>query len=1281
VHVLATRPGGYAAGDGVVDLAQTPADVVILSAADTDLRLLADACDTLPVDAPSLRLASLLSLRANASVDLYFDSVLRHAKLVVVSLIGGAGYWPYGVEQLVERARDGDVELILVPHDDTPDPELERLSTTSPEDCWRVWRYLREGGPDNARALLHFLVVRFFATQRALSAGEPAEPRVLPRVAIYHPHQAVSDFARWQREWQPGAPVVALLFYRAHLQAGNLAAFDALIAQLTRAGLNPLPISVASLKETWCRAAVQELLIRSDAAVVLNTTGFAISSLESGGSDDGALGVGRPVLQAIVSGGNADDWRAQLGGLSPSDLAMNVVLPEVDGRIITRAVSFKGLARRSERAQIDVAEYQLEPDRAAFVCELAAHWATLARTEPRQRRIALVLANYPARDGRLGNAVGLDTPASTVAILRALGRAGYDVADIPEHGNALMRALSSHVTNELALLDSRPAQQSLSLDDYRAFLATLPVELVRAVEQRWGAPENDPRVRRASCVRAGSEQVELRFVIAGLQLGGTFVGIQPARGYELDVASTYHDPDLVPPHGYLAFYAWLRRVYAAHAVVHVGKHGSLEWLPGKSVALSNQCWPDAVLGALPHLYPFIVNDPGEGTQAKRRAQAVIVDHLVPPLTRAESYGPLRDLERLVDEYYQALVLDPPRAEVLRRDILSTARSAHLHRELGFEGAEGLAKGARTKQLGADDERFLVSIDAYLCELKESQIRDGLHVFGSSPAGRQRLDTLVALTRLPNRRGLGEDRGILHALASALFGADSPRFDPLEADFAAAWEGPRPEALQSISDDPWRSVGDTRERLELYARAVLSGERPAPEAARDVIVRVLEQVAPALDACGDAELAGLLRGLSGRFVSPGPSGAPTRGRLDVLPTGKNFYSVDVRMVPTQAAWQLAERAASRLIQRYVQDHGEYPKSIALSVWGTATMRTGGDDVAQALSLLGVRPVWAEGGGRVIDTEVLPTSVLRRPRVDVVLRISGFFRDAFPELIRLLDSAVRAVVALDEPAADNPIRARVLADQRALEERGMASDEAAHKARFRIFGSKPGAYGAGLSALIDGGAWRERAELGEAFLDWGGYAYGAGERGTPARELLRRQLSHVDAVLQNQDNREHDVLDSDDYYQFQGGLSAAVELARGSVAALYHGDHSNPEAPRIRSLREEIGRVFRSRVVNPKWIAGVRRHGYKGAAEMAATVDFLFGYDAATDVVDDYQYALLSDAYLLDADTRAFLASANPSALREMAERLLEAMQRGMWQEPGAYREAIEGVLLDAEESVP
>ena len=1261
MHLLATRPGGYASGDGVVDLGQTPADVVILSAADTDLALLAEACERADASLPSLRLASLLALRSNASVDLYFDTVLERARVVVVAMMGGLSYWPYGVERLVEHARDSQLELVLVPGDDAPDPELARLSTVGSADCQRIWRYLREGGPENASNLLQFLAARFFAR------GEiPAAPRVVPRVSLYHPRVGLAELSDWQREWRDGAPVAALIFYRAHLQAGNLAAFDALIAQLTASGMNPLPISTSSLKDEGCRAAVEALLQRTAAEIVLNTTGFAISSFDglAASARAGALGLDRPVLQVIMSGGNLDDWRESSSGLSPRDLAMSVVLPETDGRIITRAVSWKGRLRRSERAETDVVEYRVEPDRAAFVVELAARWVRLARTPAVERRIALVLANYPARDGRIGNGVGLDTPASTIEILRALAAAGYPVTGVPADGDALVRALTGQVTNELAAVDMRPGLQSLSLKDYRTFLDSLPADVVAAVEQRWGPPELDPRFRDG------------RMLVSGLQLGATFVGIQPTRGYEIDVSATYHDPDLVPPHGYLAFYAWLRRVYRAHAVVHVGKHGNLEWLPGKSVALGSSCWPDAVFGPMPHLYPFIVNDPGEGTQAKRRAQAVIIDHLVPPLTRAESYGALRDLERLVDEYYQALALDPVRSALLRKEILAAAKAVDLDREL--EAARGRAQ--RGVEAVTEDDALLMTIDAYLCELKESQIRDGLHVFGRSPAGTQRLDMLVALARLPTRAGTGADEGLLKALArSVLVPAAEGGIDPLTVDAATPWTGARPASLAAVSDEPWRTAGDTRERLELLAREILAGNVEVPAGCAPVIARIQRELAPALDACGPREIAGLLAGLDGRFVEPGPSGAPSRGRLDVLPTGRNFYSVDVRAVPTPSAYRLAERAAERLVQRHVQDHGEYPRCIGLSVWGTATMRTGGDDIAQALALLGVRPVWAEGSARVVDTEILPASVLRRPRVDVVLRISGFFRDAFPELIRLVDAAVRAVAELDEPEHVNPIRARVLRDEQALVSRGLAPSDAARKARFRIFGSKPGAYGTGIGGVIDQGNWHDRRDLAELYLDFGCYAYSEADGGGPERELLGAQLKGVEAVLHNQDNREHDILDSDDYYQFQGGMGAAIEMLRGQPVALYHGDNSNPEAPRVRSLREELARVVRARVVNPKWIAGARRHGYKGASEMAATVDLMFGYGALTNVVEDYQYAMVSDAYVLDLENQAFLAEHNPAALREMTERLLEAMQRGLWREPGEHRNALEAVLLDAEEA--
>ncbi|WP_223464410.1 cobaltochelatase subunit CobN [Pseudomonas sp. GL-RE-26] len=1271
MHLLRTQPGGFVSDDNIADLGQTPAELVVLCSGDSSLALLAEAAQQLPDDYPSVRLANPMQVQNHASVDLYVDEVLRHARVILISLHGGIAYWRYGIERLVELSQRG-VQVILVPGDDRPDPELSDLSTVGAEDRDRLWQFLRQGGMGNALDFFRCLANRWLA--RDYTWGEP---QTLPRTAIYHPHKHSAALSDWQADWHADQPVAAVLFYRSHLQAANTAFIDVFCQRLQAAGLNPLPIALASLKEPGCLCAVEDWLDEASVSVILNTTGFAQSSPEAPHLRPFRRNI--PVIQAICAQDNEPGWRASEQGLGPRDLAMHIALPELDGRIISRPISFKDLAWRSERSQSDVVCYRPQPERMDFVAELARRWVDLARVPNAEKRIALILANYPTRDGRIGNGVGLDTPAAALNILRALHAEGYPLpAELPDSGTALIQQLLGGVSNDLETLDQRPCQQSLGMDDYLVMFNALPEANRAAVLERWGAPESDPMCRSG------------RMMIAGLRFGLTFVGIQPARGYQVDPSAVYHDPDLVPPHGYLAFYFWLRNTYGAHGVIHVGKHGNLEWLPGKGVGLSEHCWPDALLGPLPNIYPFIVNDPGEGAQAKRRTQAVIIDHLMPPLTRAETYGPLRNLELLADEYYEAQLLDPRRARELQRDILQLVRDTHIDRELQLD-----------EQLDSDADAaiWLPRLDTYLCDLKESQIRDGLHVFGESPTGRLRIDTLLALLRIPRGDGRGAQSSLLRALAKA-FGLG---FDPLDCALAEPWTGPRPELLVGISEETWRTAGDTRERLELFAAQLIS-DALNPEAqttpissgnglvwrgglllqeadwieVQAIIDGLRDVIAPRLDACGPAEMRGLLDALSGRFVPAGPSGAPSRGRLDVLPTGRNFYSVDVRNLPTTTAWRIGFQSANLILERHLQDHGDHLRQLGLSVWGTATMRTGGDDIAQAMALMGVRPVWATGSQRVDDFEILPLSLLDRPRVDVTLRVSGFFRDAFANLIRLFDAAVQAVADLDEPDDLNPLAAKVRGERAALLLSGLDEDAARRQAGWRIFGAKPGAYGAGVQGAIDGRLWQSREDLAEVYLNWGGYAYGGSDEGTAAREQFSQRLSQVQAVLQNQDNHEHDLLDSNDYYQFQGGMLAAVESLKGEAAASYHGDHSQPDLPKIRTLKEELNRVIRSRAANPKWLEGVKRHGYKGAFEMAATVDNLFAFDATTQLIDDHQYALLADAYLLDPDTRDFVREHNPHALRDMTERMLEAQQRGMWKEPGEYREALENLLLDIEE---
>jgi cobaltochelatase CobN len=1294
MHLLLAQKGTISDGDEAIDLGQSPGDILFLSAADTELAAIAAAHGHGNAGF-SLRLASLMSLKHPMSVDTYIERTARHAKLIIVRALGGASYFHYALEALHACAARQGALIAVLPGDSRADPGLTPFSNVALDDLNALWSYLIEGGDANSRAFLAY-------ANAMLSGGETPEPAVpLMKAGIWWPGRGVIGVEEWRRVSEEALrqpdnmatpaglalPTIAISFYRALVQSGETKPVEALIEALIAKGVRPLPVFAYSLKDPVSKGILESVFSEIKPGVVINTTGFAVSAPGADREPTVLEANEAIVLQAIFSASSREAWAASAQGLSARDLGMNVALPEVDGRVLSRAVSFKAAARYDERVEANIVGSEPDAGRMRYVAELAANWATLRGNQPQKRRVALVMANYPNRDGRLGNGVGLDTPAGTVEVLRVMQAQGYPVLDLPADGDALIRHLMEGPTNSGH--DGKLVRERLSASHYRGFFTSLPNQIQEEITARWGAPERDPYFHDGA------------FALPFARFGEVLVGIQPARGYNIDPKESYHSPDLVPPHGYLAFYAFLRQEFGAHAVIHMGKHGNLEWLPGKALALSETCYPEAILGPLPHLYPFIVNDPGEGTQAKRRTSAVIIDHLTPPLTRAESYGPLKDLEALVDEYYEASGGDPRRIRLLRKQILD------LVADIGLDADAGIAKGE-------SEDSALQKLDAYLCDLKEMQIRDGLHIFGVSPQGRLLTDLTVALARVPRGLGEGGDRSLQRAIAadalknpsptpphkgeglnlpkpsqssfsdanllvetepqgspSPLWGGvregssmevQEPSFDPLDCDMAAPWTGLKPAILADISDARWRTNGDTVERIEVLGAKLVSGETECPtlwSQTREVLAEIETRLKPSILACGDAEISALLKGLDGRFVPPGPSGAPTRGRPDVLPTGRNFYSVDSRAVPTPAAYELGKKSAELLVRRYVQDHGEWPVSFGLTAWGTSNMRTGGDDIAQALALIGVKPIWDTTSRRVTGYEIIPPAMLRRPRVDVTLRISGFFRDAFPEQIALFDKAVRAVGQLDEDQADNPIAARMRGEAKRLASAGLDEASALKRAGYRIFGSKPGAYGAGLQALIDEKGWERRADLAEAYLVWGSYAYGAGEEGRSERGVFEDRLRSIQAVVQNQDNREHDLLDSDDYYQFEGGMAAAAEQLAGERPSIYHNDHSRPEKPVIRSLEEEIGRVVRGRVVNPKWIAGVMRHGYKGAFEIAATVDYLFAFAATTGAVRDHHFEAVYQAFVVDAHVRDFMAEKNPSALEEMKERLLEAIDRQLW----------------------
>ena len=1146
------------------------------------------------------------------------DELLAGAEVVVTRILGGYRAWQDGIDAVAASG----VPAVVISGEQAPDADLMERSTVPAGIAVQTHNYLAQGGVGNLRQLHAFLC------DTVLMTGFGFSPPV-----------ATASWGVPERAIAAGTgPTIAVLYYRAQQLAGNTAYIEALCDAIERAGGRPLPVYCTSLRTP--EPELLELLATADAMVVtvLAAGGAPPATVGAGGNDDGwdvkhlaALDV--PILQGLCLTSSRSKWAANDDGLSPLDVATQVAVPEFDGRIITVPFSFKEIDADG------LISYVPDPERCARVAGLAVNHANLRRVAAPDKRLALVFSAYPTKHSRIGNAVGLDTPASALALLRALHGAGYDIGEVPglaaADGDALMHALIERGGQDPDwLTDGQLAGNPIRIPAgrYRDWFATLPADLAEAMVAHWGPPPGELFVDR-------SRDPDGEIVVAAIRSGNTVILVQPPRGFGENPVAIYHDPDLPPSHHYLATYLWLRHEFGAHAVVHLGKHGNLEWLPGKTVGMSAQCGSDAALGDLPLIYPFLVNDPGEGTQAKRRAHATLVDHLIPPMARAESYGDIARLEQLLDEHANIAALDPGKLPAIRQQIWTLMRAAKMDHDLGL--------AERPEDDSFDD--MLLHVDGWLCEIKDVQIRDGLHVLGVAPDGTAELDLVLAILR-----------------AGQLFGGEQ-HLPGLRQALGLAEDG---------SDERGR-VDDVEQRArDLLARLQATGwdaERVEELTDEPAVARILRfaatEVAPRL--AGTArEIDQVLRALEGRFIAAGPSGSPLRGLVNVLPTGRNFYSVDPKAVPSRLAWETGVAMADSLLTRYRADHGDWPRSVGLSVWGTSAMRTSGDDIAEVLALLGVRPVWDDASRRVVNLEAIGLEELGRPRIDVTVRISGFFRDAFPHVVTMLDDAVRLVAGLDEPAEHNYVRAHAQAD---LAEHG---DE--RRSTTRIFGSKPGTYGAGLLQLIDSRNWRDDADLAEVYTAWGGFAYGRGLDGRPAADDMSMQYRRIVVAAKNTDCREHDIADSDDYFQYHGGMVATVRALTGQAPVAYIGDNTRPEAVRTRTLSEETARVFRSRVVNPRWMAAMRRHGYKGAFEMAATVDYLFGYDATAGVLADWMYEQLTEQYVLDPENRKFLDESNPWALHGMAERLLEAVGRGMWAEPDpATLAGLRRVLLETE----
>ncbi len=1161
--------------------------LLLLSTADTDLL----AARAVQDPAIPLRLANPAR---TGTVD------LAGVSIVVVRLLGGRRAWD-GLDALAAGCAAARIPLVALGGEGTVDAELTALSTVPAGVVADAAAYLRAGGVDNLRELVAFLSDTVLLTGHGFFA-----PITVPAYGVHG-----------VRVVDPARPTVGVVFYRAHEVSGNTAFVETLCEAIEAHGANALAVYVASLRPDadGRLPVVEELLAgRLDALIVTVLAGGGSNAADTESWDARALvNLDVPVLQGICVTSSRAEWAASDAGLAPIDAAMQVAIPEFDGRLVTAPFSFKELGPDG------IPGYVADPERAARVAGIAVRHARLRSVPNAQKKVAVVLSSYPTKHARVGNAVGLDTPASAVFLLKAMRAAGYDVGSFPEDGDTLVHTLIAAGGHDVEWLTEEQLQTAAArvpIATYERWFAELPCDLRERMVEHWGPPPGRLYVDGGD------------IVLAALRYGNVVLAIQPPRGFGENPIAIYHDPDLPPSHHYLAAYRWLAQEFEADAVVHLGKHGTLEWLPGKGLGLSAACSPDAVLGDLPLFYPFIVNDPGEGTQAKRRAHATVVDHLVPPMARAETYDEMAQLEHLLDEYAQVQAMDPGKLPTLRQQIWDLVEQAQLHHDLHVSETPS--------EQEFDD--FVLHVDGYLCEVKDVLIRDGLHILGQAPTGAPRVDLVLGILRAQQTWGGTGDAlpGLRRALGTAYGLLESERDQVDELERMARL------LVEETDRRGWVATGVVQD--------VLGRELPDVER---VLAFACDELVPRLDRTTD-ELDNLLHGLSGGFVPAGPSGSPTRGLVGVLPTGRNFYSVDPKAIPSRNAWEVGRALGDSLLARYVADHGDYPASVGLVVWGTSAMRTAGDDIAEALWLLGVSPVWDQASRRVTGLELVPAEILGRPRIDVTLRISGFFRDAFPHVVTMLDDAVRMVAALSEPA--NFVHQHVQADL------ALGTDE--RRATARIFGSKPGAYGAGLLPLIDSRDWKTDADLAEVWAVWGGYAYGAGLDGVNARRDMERVYTRVRVAAKNQDTREHDIVDSDDYFQYHGGMVAAVRALTGTSPEAYVGDSAVPDTVRTRTLQEETHRVFRARVVNPKWIAAMQRHGYKGAFELAATVDYLFGYDATAGVVDDWMYDKLASAYVFDETNRAFMKQSNPWALRGIAERLLEAADRGLWEQPSA-----------------
>ena len=1223
MHRLSSKAEEYQEGE-VVLLQQPEAPVLFMSSASTDISTISSALlleDNFKWQG-RIRALCINELSHKAQIDHYLNTSANNTKLIIIRLLGGTNHWPYGLEQIKEwKEKDEKRKLIVISGTDDNENELSKYSSENLEIVRFLSLLLREGGIKNISILLLILDSLLIGKKIDLDSFKLNK---------------FETIKKWDWKNEKGYKV-GILFYSALFKANDISFAENLVDIVRKKGMSPKVLVVSTLRNRDIQDKIIKFYKEECIDAIITTTSFSIAN-------DNEINITEkiwdiinvPVFQLLISTDSRKKWEKSSLGLSPLDLTMQVVMPEIDGRITTRPSAFKEKDKLNQYLATSIKTLKAEKPLINWSIDHIKNWINLKNCNNFNKKITILLANYPIKNSRLANGVGLDTPESLFKLLYLLKDKGYDLGkdSLPLNSKELINTILAGRTNDPESLYKDPLTY-IELKDYIKYWNTIDLKAKKLITKRWNEPE---------------ESIELednKFAIHGLIYGKVAILIQPSRGYNSNDLKDIHSPDLPPPHRYIAQYLWIENFFKSSAIIHLGKHGSVEWLPGKGIGLSESCFPHISLPNLPNIYPFIVNDPGEGSQAKRRTQALIIDHLTPPLGRSGLYGNMSQLESLLEEYYNSKILLSKRTKILKERILN------IFEQEDYLFSHSFADLKKINDLEFQD--LIDKADSFLCEIKESQIRIGLHILGQIPNKNNLIQLVTSIARSPQNNY----KGITQLIAEEL----NFRFDPWSEEEKTKPNIDDSNLFKNITGKVPRNYGQIVDYIEQQANIIISkiiGTNICNHSEKDLHPKLISfshkeikgsyayfinnKIVQKIYESAKNENLSLINSLNGNRIESGPSGAPTRSRLEVLPTGRNFYSVDIRGLPTQAAWDLGKRSSQQIIEIYNLENGEELRNIAISIWATSTMRNGGEDIAQVLSLMGIQPIWEYSTSRLIDLEVIPLSVLGRPRVDVLTRVSGLFRDSFPQLIELLHSAQLKLAGLKEDKKMNPYT-KLTVD-------GFITK--------RIFGSAPGSYGAGLQELISSSNWENKSELVESYLCWSKWSYSSGDKHEENLDSLKCSLGQVQVVLQNQDNREHDILDSDDYYQFHGGLSASVEECSGKKPMTLIADHSRYSRPRVKSLNEEIDRVVRSRLLNPKWINAMKSHGYKGAFEIGASIDYLFGYDATTNSVTDWTYKEIYETYLNNKINKDFIASSNPWVLRDIAERLLEASNRGLWE---------------------